>query len=105
MLGRQTRQPSSMVQLGTVESIRTVAYWEILDEIERPLGATVVQAGAWDLHRHLGSGSVYPPDELVLEKLENHAATDLYFMYYNFARVHQTLSVTPAMEAGIADHV
>ena len=29
----------------------------------------------------------------------------LYFMYYNFARVHQTLRVTPAVEAGIADHV
>ena len=29
----------------------------------------------------------------------------LYFMYYNFSRVHQTLRVTPAMEAGIADHV
>jgi hypothetical protein len=29
----------------------------------------------------------------------------LYFMYYNFARVHQTLGVTPAMEAGIEDHV
>ena len=27
----------------------------------------------------------------------------LYFMYYNIARVHQTLRVTPAMEAGIAD--
>lgn len=29
----------------------------------------------------------------------------LYFMYYNFSRVHQTLRVTPAMEAGLADHV
>ena len=29
----------------------------------------------------------------------------LYFMYYNFARVHQTLRVTPAMEACISDHV
>jgi hypothetical protein len=29
----------------------------------------------------------------------------LYFMYYNFGRVHQTLRVTPAMEAGIASHV
>jgi hypothetical protein len=29
----------------------------------------------------------------------------LYFMYYNFGRVHQTLRVTPAMEAGIADHL
>jgi hypothetical protein len=30
---------------------------------------------------------------------------DLDYMNHNFARVHQTLRVTPAMEAGIADHV
>jgi hypothetical protein len=29
----------------------------------------------------------------------------IHAMYYNFCRVHQTLRVTPAMEAGIADHV
>jgi hypothetical protein len=29
----------------------------------------------------------------------------LYFLYYNFARIHQTLRVTPAMEASIADQV
>jgi len=29
----------------------------------------------------------------------------LHFMHYNFARIHQTLRVTPAMQAGIADHV
>lgn len=40
------------------------------------------------------------------KKLENQAhAVALHFMHYNFARVHQTLRVTPAMEAGIADHV
>jgi IS1 family transposase len=40
------------------------------------------------------------------KKLENHVAMlSLYFVYYNFCRVHQTLRVTPAMEAGIADHV
>jgi IS1 family transposase len=32
-------------------------------------------------------------------------AVALHFMYYNFARVHKTLGVTPAMAAGIADHV
>ena len=32
-------------------------------------------------------------------------AITLYFMHYNFCRIHQTLRVTPAMEAGIADHV
>jgi IS1 family transposase len=40
------------------------------------------------------------------KKLENHEhAVALYFMYYNFAHIHQTLRVTPAMEAGISDHV
>src|SRR5271169_3314404 len=40
------------------------------------------------------------------KKLENHVAMlCLYFVYYNFCRVHQTLRVTPAMEAGITDHV
>jgi hypothetical protein len=39
------------------------------------------------------------------KKVENHAAVALCFMFYNFARVHQTLRVTPAMEGGIADHV
>jgi hypothetical protein len=29
----------------------------------------------------------------------------LYFMHYNVGRVHQTLRVTPAMEAGLTDHV
>ena len=40
------------------------------------------------------------------KKLANHeAAIALHFMHYNFARVHQTLRVTPAMEAGISKHV
>jgi hypothetical protein len=33
------------------------------------------------------------------------AALALNFAHYNFVRVHQTLGVTPAMEAGIADHI
>jgi hypothetical protein len=40
------------------------------------------------------------------KKLENHEhALALYFMYYNFCRIHQSLRVTPAMEAGVTDHV
>lgn len=36
------------------------------------------------------------------KKITNHLATvAVYFMYYNFVRVHQTLRVTPAMEAGV----
>jgi len=40
------------------------------------------------------------------KKVENHAyAVALHFMYYNFVRVHQTLKVTPAMQAGLTDHL
>jgi IS1 family transposase len=40
------------------------------------------------------------------KKLENHAyAVALHFVHYNFCRVHQTLRVTPAMEAKLSDHV
>ena len=38
-----------------------------------------------------------------VEKLA--CAVALHFMYYNFCRVHQTLRLTPAMEAGVTDHV
>jgi IS1 family transposase len=38
-----------------------------------------------------------------VENLEH--MTALYFMHYNFCRIHQTLRVTPAMEAGVADHI
>lgn len=40
------------------------------------------------------------------KKVENHAYhVSLHFMHYNFARIHKTPRVTPAMEAGISDHV
>lgn len=34
---------------------------------------------------------------------ELYAMLSLYFAWYNFVRVHRTLRVTPAMEAGISD--
>ena len=40
------------------------------------------------------------------KKIENHAhAVALHMMFYNFCRIHKTLRVTPAMEAGVADHL
>ena len=38
-----------------------------------------------------------------VENLEH--AVSLHFMHYNFARIHKSLRVTPAMAAGISDHV
>lgn len=37
--------------------------------------------------------------EVVIHVVNRHGV--LYFMYYNFCRIHQTLRVTPAMEAGV----
>ncbi len=40
------------------------------------------------------------------KKVENHRhAVALHYMYYNFVKIHQSIRVTPAMEAGVADHV
>ena len=40
------------------------------------------------------------------KKFENHChMVAIYHAYYNFCRVHQTLRVTPAMEAGLTNHV
>ena len=40
------------------------------------------------------------------KKIENHeAAIALHYMYYNFGRIHQTLRCTPAMAAGVSNHV
>ncbi len=40
------------------------------------------------------------------KKVENlEAAVALHFMHYNYCRIHQTLRITPAMAAGVTDHV
>jgi IS1 family transposase len=40
------------------------------------------------------------------KKVQNHCcAVALHYMFYNFAKLHKTLRVTPAMQAGISDHV
>lgn len=40
------------------------------------------------------------------KKIENHvAALAIHYMNYNFVRIHQTLRVTPGMQAGLTDHV
>ena len=36
------------------------------------------------------------------KKIENHCyAIDLHFVYYNFVKIHKSLSVTPAIQAGL----
>ena len=40
------------------------------------------------------------------KKIENHEhAVAMHYMFYNFGRIHKTLRVTPAMEAGVSDHI
>ncbi len=49
-------------------------------------------------------------DDSIAEKSDrrelNHPQNvTLHFMHFNYCRVHQTLRVTPAMQAGLGDHV
>jgi hypothetical protein len=54
----------------------------------------------------LKGGNRRPDINAFSKKMENHAyQVALHFMYHDFARVHTTLGVTPAMEAGVSDHV
>jgi IS1 family transposase len=40
------------------------------------------------------------------KKIENHVASlAIHYMHYNFVRIHQSLRVTPAMAAGVSDHL
>ena len=40
------------------------------------------------------------------KKIQNHAAmVAIYAVHYNFARIHKTLRITPAMACGLSDHV
>jgi len=40
------------------------------------------------------------------KKIENHKhSIALHFMHYNFCRIHKSLRITPAMQAGISNHV
>lgn len=42
----------------------------------------------------------------VSKRIDNHIhALSLYFVFYNFVRLHKTLRVTPAMEAGLSDRL
>jgi hypothetical protein len=47
-----------------------------------------------------------PRDNAFSKKVENHAAVvALHFIHYNFARIHKALRITPAMAAGLSNHV
>lgn len=48
-------------------------------------------------------GSAPAPFSKKWENLKS--ALALHFAWYNFCRVHSSLRLTPAMEAGIADHI
>lgn len=43
--------------------------------------------------------------DAVIERVAARKRKRCDFMYYNFGRIHQTLRVTPAMDAGVASHV
>ena len=59
-----------------------------------------------ELHDENADSQTHAINKRFQQKVQNHkAAIALHFAYYNFVKIHQTLRVTPAMEAGISDHV
>src|SRR6266446_8526071 len=53
-----------------------------------------------------GCPAIHAAHKCVLQEIRNHChMVAIYHAFHNFCRVHQTLPVTPAMEAGLADHV
>jgi hypothetical protein len=62
---------------------------------------------AYDLKACRGvNGPIYAANNAFSKKLENlKAALSLHFAWYNFSRIHSTLSVTPAMVSGVSDRV
>ena len=74
-----------------------------------PIGTSRFRSIRLSSHRH----NEFPDGQLrrftrltnaFSKKLENHChALALYFMFYNFCRIHKTLKVAPAMAAGVTD--
>jgi len=59
-----------------------------------------------NLSMRMGMRRFTRPTNAFSKKLANHEhAIALFYVHYNFVRVHQTLRVTPAMEAGISQYV
>ena len=59
-----------------------------------------------NLNLRMGMRRFARPTNAFSKTFENHChMVAIYFAYYNFCRVHQPLRVTPAMEAGLTDHV
>jgi IS1 family transposase len=57
-----------------------------------------------NLNMRMGMRRVTRLTNAFSKKLENHIHTlSLYFVFYNFVRIHKTLKMSPAMAAGIAD--
>ena len=66
------------------------------------------KAGAFGPGGHIGFDQPLPvflgQPAAIVDDNHMHAVA-LHFMHYNFGRIHKTLRVTPAMEAGVSDHV
>ncbi|MGA2415191.1 MAG: hypothetical protein ABSF59_12120 [Candidatus Sulfotelmatobacter sp.] len=61
---------------------------------------------ATELKSSDGTTTIYAAQQRILKEVENHChMVAIYHAHYHFCRVHQTLHVTPAMEAGTTDHV
>jgi hypothetical protein len=68
--------------------------------------STRLFVGSWNLTPRTGVRRFTRITDTYSKKVEKHAAImAIHLMYYNFARIHESLGITPAMAAGLAEHV
>jgi hypothetical protein len=76
------------------------------DSDERMVSGLSARDGHRRFRLRTGMAHAAHPVFFKVAHYQNHChMVAIYHAYYNFCRVHQMLCVTPAMEAGLADHV
>jgi len=102
LYGEPADNPDTRYSPAECIGIRTA----ILSGNPNPLHISTSYAERQNLNIRMGIRRFTRLTNAFSKKFANHChMVAIYFAYYNFCRIHQTLRVTPAMQAGISDHV
>lgn len=112
--GEGGRIPSERTHLRTPRTIVVRSYVHVLFSLSTiPAGRSCVSLN-WTISARRTDEPEYPDGmrrftrltNAFSKKVDNHIyALSLYFVHYNFCRVHKSLRVSPAMAAGVADRL
>ena len=102
---KRLKRPRDPIQLGKL--IGDILTGQVQDAVEDKRNQAAVSTSyseRQNLNIRMGNRRMTRLTNAFSKKAENHAhMMAVYFMHYNFVRIHQTLKVTPAMAAGVTD--